>query len=425
MHRFSDVALFDVFGRLLVQERGDDALHDPGRWGYPGGDLEEGEDFLAAAVRELEEETGLQVAPGQLESIGTTRFVSESCGEEDELELFALRLDVAEADLVCGEGVQLRFLTHEQVDRLDLHQAVRLTLGPAREWLRRQHRGDFVCLTLVDPRGWFLMQERDERAPVWPDTWCFPGGGLEAGETPREGAARELAEETGIEVAADALHDLGEFEVESPHGRFSYHVFAAPTHLGNGDVECHEGRQIVFVDPATIGDLPLVRSTETALAAVRAWAAVHTPVPPEDARAFAGVVLVDRRGWILLQERDEHPRIDPDCWGLSGGHLEPGESPREGALRELEEETGVVLDPAQLREVGAFANDHRASYGTWDRMWVYAAATDLTDADIDCREGRQIVFVDPATTPGLRVTKGAEAIIPAFLRSDVYASMAP
>src|SRR5690349_17223825 len=108
-----------------------------------------------------------------------------------------------------------------------------------------QHRGDyFVCLTLVDPRGWFLMQERDEHAPVWPDTWCFPGGGIEAGETPREGAARELAEETGIVVAADSLHDLGAFEVESPHGHFTYHVFAAPTELGDRDVDCQEGRQI-------------------------------------------------------------------------------------------------------------------------------------------------------------------------------------
>ncbi|NYE37950.1 ADP-ribose pyrophosphatase YjhB (NUDIX family) [Nocardioides cavernae] len=286
-------------------------------------------------------------------------------------------------------------------------------------------RTDYVCLTLVDPRGWFLMQERDEHAPVWPDTWCFPGGGLEPGESPRDGALRELAEETGIEPAPGEAHDLGEFEVASPHGRFRYHAFAAPTELGDRDVDCQEGRQIVFVDPAVVDDLPLVDSTRRVLHALRTWAADHTPAPGPDARAFAGVVLVDRRGWILLQERDEHPLIDPDCWGLSGGHLEPGEQPRDGALRELEEETGVRLAATDVHELGVFANDHRESYGTWDRMWVYAAAVDLTDDDIDCREGRQIVFVDPATVPGLRLTRGAEGIVPAFLRSDLYASMAP
>lgn len=286
-------------------------------------------------------------------------------------------------------------------------------------------RTDFVCATLVDPRGWYLMQERDEHAPVWPDTWCLPGGGLEPGEAPRLGAVRELAEETGIELGPDEVDDLGVFEVTSPHGRFRYHAFVAPTTLGDRDVECHEGRQIVFVDPATLGGLPLVSSTERVLAELRQWADRHAPVPPPFARGFAGVVLVDRRGWILMQERDEHPRIDPDCWGLSGGHLEPGEQPREGALRELAEETGVRLAPGQLHEVGAFAVDHRASYGTWDRMWVYAAAVDLTDDDIDCREGRQIVFVDPSGVGALRLTRGAESIVPAFLRSELYASMAP
>lgn len=284
---------------------------------------------------------------------------------------------------------------------------------------------DVACLTLVDPRGWLLMQERDEHAPVWPHTWCFPGGGLEPGESPKEGALRELAEETGIVIAPDLVDDLGVSEQEAPVGLFRYHVFVAPTELGDADVDCREGRQIVFVDPATVQARPISPATSAALGAVRGWAAEHAPVPPEDARAFAGVILVDRRGWILMQERDEHPRIDPDTWGLSGGHLEPGESPEAGALRELEEETGVTLAPGDLREVGTFANDHRDAYGTWDRMWVYAAEVDLDDGDIDCREGRRIVFVDPATVGDLPLTKGATGIVPAFLRSEVYASMTP
>ena len=48
---------------------------------------------------------------------------------------------------------------------------------------------------------------------------------------------------------------------------------------------------------------------------------------------FAGIVLVDRGGRILLQERDEFPAIDPEKWGFVGGHLEDGEDYRVGAYR--------------------------------------------------------------------------------------------
>ena len=69
----------------------------------------------------------------------------------------------------------------------------------------------------------------------------------------------------------------------------------------------------------------------------------------DDAHLFAAVVLVDRRGWILLQERDEHPAIDPWKWGLVGGHLEPGEEFEPAAYRELAEETEIVVAPGGLR----------------------------------------------------------------------------
>jgi len=136
--------------------------------------------------------------------------------------------------------------------------------------------------------------------------------------------------------------------------------------------------------------------------------------------SFAGVLLVDPRGWILLQERDEHPRIDPEKWGLPGGHLEPGESFETGAYRELEEETGVQLGQGELEPFGEFMVDHRHAYGTWDRMQVFVTATTLTDADIECHEGRRIVFVDPGEALALDLTAGAALILPAFLASPHY-----
>jgi 8-oxo-dGTP diphosphatase len=140
--------------------------------------------------------------------------------------------------------------------------------------------------------------------------------------------------------------------------------------------------------------------------------------------SFASVVLVDRRGWVLLQERDEFPVIDPEKWGFVGGHLDVDEDPRRGAVRELEEETGVVLEPDDLmpwRDIEVF---HEA-YGTLDRMWVFAARCDLTDDDIVLGEGRRIVFVAPEAARTLDLTAGARLAVPAFLDSALYASMAP
>lgn len=420
MHRFAAVAVLDLQGRLLMQERGDDAVHEPGRWGYPGGDLEPGEDFITAAVRELAEETGLAVEPGELHALGRQRFHSEGCGGDDEFELFAVRLPITDDDVVRGEGRQMVLVDPSELGDRPLHRATSLTLDRVLKWQRTAVRTDFVQVTLVDPRGRVLMQERDEHAPVWPEMWCFPGGGLDDGERPVEGAVRELAEETGVVVAPDDLTDLGRFELPTDRGTFHFHAFVARTTLSDRDVECHEGRQMVFIDPAQLGDLDLVPSTGLVSPALSTWIDVNPFIPAPDQHTFSGVILVDPAGRILLQERDEHPRIDPEKWGLAGGHLDPGEDFEPAAYRELEEETGVRLDAGDLELFGEFVVDHREAYGTWDRMQVFVAATDLTDADIDCQEGRQIVFVEPGVARGLDLTAGATDIVPSFLCSPTY-----
>lgn len=130
-------------------------------------------------------------------------------------------------------------------------------------------------------------------------------------------------------------------------------------------------------------------------------------------RRFSSVLLVDRRGWLLLQERDEHPVIAPEKWGLVGGHVEEGEDFEDAAYRELEEEAGVRMPPGGL----TFWREHEA-WGATFRIW--AAGVDLTDGDIVLGEGRQIVFVDPAAVHDLDLADLARSVIPAFLDSEVY-----
>lgn len=58
-------------------------------------------------------------------------------------------------------------------------------------------------------------------------------------------------------------------------------------------------------------------------------------------------VLDGERGLFIQRERGE----DRGTWSTPGGFLEVGESPREGAARELREETGVRVDPGDLELV--------------------------------------------------------------------------
>lgn len=133
------------------------------------------------------------------------------------------------------------------------------------------------------------------------------------------------------------------------------------------------------------------------------------------------VVLVDARGWVLLQERDEHAPLAPEKWGMVGGHVEDGEDFEPAAYRELEEETGVRLDGGLL-----LWRAERFRYPERDepfdyRVWV--AGTTLTDADIRVGEGRQIVFVAPDAVPALDKSASCEHFVTAFLTSRTYGDL--
>lgn len=65
---------------------------------------------------------------------------------------------------------------------------------------------------------------------------------------------------------------------------------------------------------------------------------------------FIGAKLaLFHRGRVLTCLRDDIPQIPfPGYWDLPGGGAEPGETPSECALRELQEEFGLILSPSRL-----------------------------------------------------------------------------
>ncbi len=64
----------------------------------------------------------------------------------------------------------------------------------------------------------------------------------------------------------------------------------------------------------------------------------------------------DRKAVCLIQRRDV------PVWVLPGGGIEPGESPEEGALREMEEETGYKV--SLVRKIAQYSPANRLSKTT-------------------------------------------------------------
>jgi 8-oxo-dGTP pyrophosphatase MutT (NUDIX family) len=111
-----------------------------------------------------------------------------------------------------------------------------------------------------------------------------------------------------------------------------------------------------------------------------------------------GVVVHSADGLVLVGQR----RAEPGArLAVPGGKPEPGESVEECAVRELAEETGIVLDPSDVRTFASVLV--RGAEVSWVVAGVEGSLP-VPAADAEPREREpdkfgSFVWIDPASLP--------------------------
>jgi len=116
-----------------------------------------------------------------------------------------------------------------------------------------------AACALVDADGRVLLAQRPEGKPL-AGLWEFPGGKLEAGETPEDTLIRELWEELGIEVKADCLAPLSFASYGYEHRHLLMPLYIC--RRWEGTVRAMEGQELAWVAPKRMRSYPMPPADE-------------------------------------------------------------------------------------------------------------------------------------------------------------------
>jgi ADP-ribose pyrophosphatase YjhB (NUDIX family) len=112
----------DTAGRLLLIRRGQEPSR--GLWSLPGGRVEPGETVAAAVVREVREETGLEVRPARIAGVfgGRGFRVRYENGDEAEYTVIVFDCEVVGGALspTDGEALELRYFAPDEAPKLQV-----------------------------------------------------------------------------------------------------------------------------------------------------------------------------------------------------------------------------------------------------------------------------------------------------------------
>ncbi|HET8574680.1 MAG TPA: NUDIX hydrolase [Candidatus Paceibacterota bacterium] len=113
-------------------------------------------------------------------------------------------------------------------------------------------KGLIVHTVISNDRGEVLIIRRSKENDVLPEYWDIPGGTLEDGEDPSQGAIRETKEETGLDIFDVKLFFQKSNVDTSKNKQFVTLVFCADSSEINVVVNPEEHDAYTWINPLSI-----------------------------------------------------------------------------------------------------------------------------------------------------------------------------
>jgi len=217
--------------------------------------------------------------------------------------------------------------------------------------------------------------------------WAIPGGSIEPHETPAQAAIRECMDEVGLHVEPTQIlgvyggPDFHTIYANGDQVSYTDTVFEARITGGALTIDNDEIIEVKFVNEADLGHFAMQKLMQYArqdIVEKRLHTYFQRPTwsPPEDDQHHGGIsdyirglrdkigttqlrmpasagIVLDEQGRILLQQRS-----DTRLWSVPGGAIDPHETPANAVVREVWEETKLIVEPLRLSGVYSGPKDH-------------------------------------------------------------------